>query len=305
MTEKKEKILLTGLRLLYILELLNKKASSKKEVLDYIKEKTAINNYSNETLKLDINSLIKNGFKIKRKGVRENFKYELEEKPEFLKFNKEETEIFSFLKNAALEVLNYREIIATKNFFCLNKNLFCENSNLFDYEGFNSINQKIVENLDNFYQKNVPVKIVYSSPLNGRKEFIGVVQRIKIRSNKLYITLYDDLTGNEMSFRADKIKNLEKANYSPNYTKKEIKTYRYLITKVFFENNPILKTEKVLSVNENSVEIENLEEDEFFVIQRLLTLGKSCIKIYDNTIKEKILKILKDTLGVYEKCQIQ
>lgn len=34
-------------------------------------------------------------------------------------------------------------------------------------------------------------------------------------------------------------------------------------------------------------------------------LGKDCIKIYDEKIKEKVLKILKDTLGVYEKCQIQ
>ena len=134
---------------------------------------------------------------------------------------------------------------------------------------------------------------------------MGFIDKITVRNNKLYLSIYSDLTKNKITFRIDKIKNVENVNFEVCKTPILKKTYRYLITRNFFENNPILKTEKVLSIYEDFVEIENLEEDDFFVLQRLLTIGKNCIKIYDETIKEKILDILNSTLGVYEKCQIQ
>ncbi len=305
MKENKEKFLLTGLRLLYILKLLSKGSFSKAEVLNYIKQETKIENYSTETLKLDINSLIKSGFEIERKGIRKNFKYELTKKPDFLKFSEEETEIFSFLKNAALEILDYKEILLVKNFFYENRNIFYENGELLDFEGFNFVNEKIIEKIDDLIQKKLPAKIIYSTSIEGRKEFVGRMEKITVRNNKLYLSLYDDFIKNKITLRMDKIKNVEEISYKFNHQAVENKACRYLITKAFFENNPILKTEKVIKINENNVEIENFEENEFFIVQRLLMLGVNCIKIYDNKIKEKILNILNDTLGVYEKCQNQ
>lgn len=306
MNEANQKgILLTGLRLLYILELLSKKGASKKEVSNYVKEKTKIENYSKETLKLDINSLIKSGFQLKRTGARENFRYELLKKPIFLKFNKEETETAEFIKNAVLEVLDYKEILAVRNFFNSNKELFSNECGIFDFEGFNSINQKTMDKIDELIQKNLPARIIYSSPLNGRKEFIGYIQAVTTRNNKLYLSLYDDMFGNKLSFRADKIQNIEAASAVSKPLKKHKNVYKYTVTKSFFDNNPILKSEKITKTDDKYVEVENYEYDEFFVVQRLLFIGKNCVKIPDCRLKEKIITILNDTLGVYEKCQAQ
>lgn len=305
MEDKKEKFLLTGLRLLYILKFLSEGACSKTKLLNYIKEKLKLESYSQETLKLDINSLIKSGFQLERKGKRENFRYELKEKPQFLKFNLEETEIFSFLKNAVMETFNFKEILEVRNFFYSNKNLFLCCGELLDFEGFNYINEKIVEMSDDLIQKKLPAKIVYSSPIQGRKEFIGLLEKIIIRNKKLYLTLYSEFAENKITLRLDKIKNIEAIDQKINKKEKVKTSFKYAITKDFFENNPLLPTENAVIKNDFEVEIENFEEDVFFVVQRLLMLGKDCIKIYDEKIKEKVLKILKDTLGVYEKCQIQ
>lgn len=305
MEDKKEKFLLTGLRLLYILKFLSEGACSKTKLLNYIKEKLKLESYSQETLKLDINSLIKSGFQLERKGKRENFRYELKEKPQFLKFNLEETEIFSFLKNAVMETFNFKEILEVRNFFYSNKNLFLCCGELLDFEGFNYINEKIVEMSDDLIQKKLPAKIVYSSPIQGRKEFIGLLEKIIIRNKKLYLTLYSEFAENKITLRLDKIKNIEAIDQKINKKEKVKTSFKYVITKDFFENNPLLPTENAVIKNDFEVEIENFEEDDFFVVQRLLMLGKDCIKIYDEKIKEKVLKILKDTLGVYEKCQIQ
>lgn len=305
MEDKKEKFLLTGLRLLYILKFLSEGACSKAKLLNYIKEKLKLESYSQETLKLDINSLIKSGFQLERKGKRENFRYELKEKPQFLKFNLEETEIFSFLKNAVMETFNFKEILEVRNFFYSNKNLFLCCGELLDFEGFNYINEKIVEMSDDLIQKKLPAKIVYSSPIQGRKEFIGLLEKIIIRNKKLYLTLYSEFAENKITLRLDKIKNIEAIDQKTNKKEKVKTSFKYAITKDFFENNPLLPTENAVIKNDFEVEIENFEEDDFFVVQRLLMLGKDCIKIYDEKIKEKVLKILKDTLGVYEKCQIQ
>ena len=305
MEDKKEKFLLTGLRLLYILKFLSEGACSKAKLLNYIKEKLKLESYSQETLKLDINSLIKSGFQLERKGKRENFRYELKEKPQFLKFNLEETENFSFLKNAVMETFNFKEILEVRNFFYSNKNLFLCCGELLDFEGFNYINEKIVEMSDDLIQKKLPAKIVYSSPIQGRKEFIGLLEKIIIRNKKLYLTLYSEFAENKITLRLDKIKNIEAIDQKINKKEKVKTSFKYAITKDFFENNPLLPTENAVIKNDFEVEIENFEEDYFFVVQRLLMLGKDCIKIYDEKIKEKVLKILKDTLGVYEKCQIQ
>ena len=305
MEDKKEKFLLTGLRLLYILKFLSEGACSKTKLLNYIKEKLKLESYSQETLKLDINSLIKSGFQLERKGKRENFRYELKEKPQFLKFNLEETEIFSFLKNEVMETFNFKEILEVRNFFYSNKNLFLCCGELLDFEGFNYINEKIVEMSDDLIQKKLPAKIVYSSPIQGRKEFIGLLEKIIIRNKKLYLTLYSEFAENKITLRLDKIKNIEAIDQKINKKEKVKTSFKYAITKDFFENNPLLPTENAVIKNDFEVEIENFEEDDFFVVQRLLMLGKDCIKIYDEKIKEKVLKILKDTLGVYEKCQIQ
>ena len=61
----------------------------------------------------------------------------------------------------------------------------------------------------------------------------------------------------------------------------------------------------MVKIEDDFVEIENIEENEFFVIQRLLTIGKDCVKIYNEKIKEKILKTLNEISRVYQQCQIQ
>ena len=301
----KSGILLTGLRLLYILELLIQKNASKDEVLNFVVEKAKIKNYSKETLKLDINSLIKAGFKIKRKGARENFKYELEQTPKLLKFNKEELETLNFIKNAILEVLDYKEILEVKNFIYSNKEFFENNGHIFDFMGFNKVNSKIIEKAVYLIKTKTPSRIIYSSPKDGRKEFTGFLGEITIRGEKLYLSLYDDLIQKKLSLRLDNIKNIEETNFISKKFKNKKEGFRYKITRTYFENNPILKTENLVKIEDDFVEIENIEENEFFVIQRLLTIGKDCVKIYNEKIKEKILKTLNEISRVYQQCQIQ
>lgn len=62
----------------------------------------------------------------------------------------------------------------------------------------------------------------------------------------------------------------------------------------------LLSEEKVLKEGEDFIETELKSDNDFMVVQRLLSFGDNLISIKNKDIKEKYLEILKNTLKNYE-----
>ncbi len=294
-------ILVTGLRLLAILQILQKGEVAKNEIADFITKEFCIKEFSKETLKLDINTLIASGFEIKRKGSGEGFRYLLNKKILFRKFNKEETEILGLIKEAALELSDYKQILFVKSFFEDIRECFpCDfSSEILDFGFYNRVNPIIVKKIETLIKDKKCCKIIYDSPSKGKREIGGIPDKIVKRNGKLYLNCYAKKYDGKITLRVDNIMSVEETDKIPEFEILYEKPVRYTVKKDYLENHPLLESEKIIKTGGKRVEIESDEEDEFFIIQRILSLGTNCLKIDNDKIKSKAAYYLKKTLENY------
>ncbi len=297
----KKNIQLTGFRLIAVLISLFEKDLSKNEIIELLNKKYGFKNLSKETIKLDINTLIKAGFNITRGKRTNNYKYSLDKSFIKLKPDKNELLLLNSIKNTAFEFCGYDEILNLKSFFEKIPFENAETSDLYNFKIFNSVNKEIVKELESAVKNNKTVSIIYNSPDKGETEMEFTPDKITFRNDKLYLEGISNIHDNYASLRADNIRKIIEIKDKT----KEIKTSdkkktRYVITKSFYENNPPEEFEKAVKIDENEVEIEACNIDDFFVVQRILTLGKNCLKIKRKEIKQNVLKILNETLKEYQ-----
>ncbi len=295
-------ILITGFRLLKILELLNKKDAKKSEIKEYLKN-ILNKEVSDETLKLDINTLINSGFEIKRKHIDKQTHYCLSNKVKMFKLTKEETFILDSIKNASFDFLEWKKILFLKEFYKRIFEFAQDKRDLFigDFDFFDSVNMGLVDKIEEGINKKLYCYILYNSYNNGIKEALVIPIQIIIRNHKLYMDYIKDDSKEVFTLRFDNIKSAKITDIDASLEIKKIKkSVKYNVKKSYFENNPMENSEKVLKKTALVYEIETLEKHDFFLVQRLLTLGKNCTKISDSKIKNKITDILKETLEAYK-----
>ena len=284
---KNDRMLLTGFRLLAILKLLYEKDLQKKEIIDCLKKEFNIS-VSDETLKLDLNTLIKAGYKIKRGHKGNNYKLKLDKNFIMLRFTDSQSAFFSLLKDFALENLEYSEIYALKSFYNKLKNYFNEND-------FSKIN-----NFGFFDIVQETCDIIYSSPQKGVVKLVTRLKKLNIKNNKLYVRCSNNYEDGEMLLRADNIKQVSKSEEKYRELKTDTKKTRYKISKEYFKTHPLENIEKIVGSDKNTLEIELLETNNLFNAQRIISLGTNCISVNNDIIKERIIKNLDLALELYK-----
>ena len=298
---KNDRMLLTGFRLLAILKLLYEKDLQKKEIIDCLKKEFNIS-VSDETLKLDLNTLKKAGYKIKRGHKGNNYKLKLDKNFIMLKFTDSQSAFFSLLKDFALENLEYSEIYALNSFYNRLKNYFNENdfSKINNFGFFDVVNEKLIITINHFIQSQETCDIIYSSPQKGVVKLVTRLKKLDIKNNKLYVRCSNNYEDGEMLLRADNIKQVSKSEEKYRELKTDTKKTRYKISKEYFKTHPLENIEKIVGSDKNTLEIELLETNNFFNAQRIISLGTNCISVNNDIIKERIIKNLDLALELYK-----
>ena len=296
-----ESIQLTGFRLIALLKLLFEKDLSKSELLELLNKKYNLSP-SKETIKLDINTLINCGFEIKRGTKTNNYKYSLNKNFISLKLDKKEINFLNSIKNTVTELYNFEDILNLKSLFL---KLPFENGEetfeLINFKIFNFVNGDIINKLKNAVNKDKSVVILYNSPEKGEIEIEIDLDKITYKKEKLYVEGYSNIHNNYASFRTDKIiKILKFKDGNKKFKKFSKEKTRYIVTKNFYEQNPLEEFEKAVKFGKDKVELEATGIDDFFIVQRILTIGKDCIKIKRKEIKDKIINTLNETLKEYK-----
>ena len=296
-----EGILKTGFRLIVILAMLYKKDLTKAEIKEYFYRKYNMA-FSDETLKLDLNTLQEAGFVLDRGTKADGFKISLEKTFSMFKIAENEREILTIIRDIGFDFLSYRQILNLKMLY--RKISTCsqsQNDVLCDFKFYNLVNYKIVEKLEEHIENKTQCILLYDSLQRGKTKTRILPKKLLIRNNKLYLNCYSKKHRNNITFRLDNIKDVQNVEHfielkKPKTRKRPV---RYRLKRKFYDKNPLENFEKVIKIGNDFVDIETEEDSDFFIAQRLLTLGKNCVKVNSKSIKDKVLKKINETLDMY------
>lgn len=294
---------LTGYRTLVILSALMESPKSNAEINDcllnnqYIKEK-----FSSDTLRIYINSLRAIGCEITQANRSSNKKYKLISHPFAYNIQKPQIKALAKLYKNSYEKLDIREIMAIENFFNkLSESMQDESTKeqLKNISVLKQIDREILNNLVTHCKNQNQITFLYNSPKSGPKEIELIADKLSFKSEKLYLW-GKNLTHKQYSYFAlERIIKICSIKFSKTHEK-------FPVTRVIYElkGNPEYipePDEKILERNSDKLKIQLTSENEFSLIQRILSMADDCRVIEPETFKTKITEKLRKMEEAYDK----
>ena len=291
-------------RILFLLKLLSEKDYTKKELLAEFKKNdikisnSSINSYIN---KLKLNDININISKKKNENV-----YHFKRKPTQFELTEAEIAIIHDIKKLLFAQKNYNKIRKVVRLFC--KIIFAAKgdelkSDLLNFDYYSSLNWLLVRTLENHCKNKDIILIDYILPEGKNKKIKIHADDLRIGdwSNRLYLWGSIDKSKYLSYIPVDKIFMIEKIIQKnvPFEVSKDILTYH--ISKNLYEEISLDKKEKLISLDKKIAIIERPLEDNFFIIQRLMSFCPDLYYISDEKIKNKVKEKLEILKASYEK----
>jgi hypothetical protein len=279
---------------------------SRSGLIELLKNDKIINKtLSDDTITLYINTLRKNGFNISRPHKHNGYKYTTKEGIPFLPFKNADIERLAEIKKLASEngdwifILNFNYLMHSlfKFIHIDYKEYFKEkllNSKPFTYEENAKIFQlyKLVQNSDT-------IEILYKSPNSGERLFNVKTLNISLESNKLYLWCENLLDFNIHYFRIDRIQKFEQINAKSPSAKIYSKVIYKLKGQEAILYSPFYDNEKIIFKDEAKVIVETELQNEFWLIQKILSYGKDCTVLLPLSFKDKVTQKIERIKGLY------
>ncbi len=301
--ELKQKASSTGFRVLYLLDLLLEAPRTKDDILNELLKNPDVSNVSYETIRLDLNTLKKAGFEIENLGKTNNYKYKIKKDPIKFKLTKKELKVLTQTKDAILKLSRWEYILKLYKVFEKISGLIEEDeiiNEIMDFRYFSGVDFEILKNLNALTKRKKTVLLLYNSPNSGTKEIQIKLKEIKYEGSKLHLIGISENYPDNTVLRIDNIVKIIKI-LSKNETAKKggLKKTVYKIKKEAFRFMNLLSEEKVLKEGEDFIETELKSDNDFMVVQRLLSFGDNLISIKNkdinciNSIYKNFLKEFK------------
>ncbi len=294
----------TGLRSLFILQLLIKEPISKTHILNKIENHSLLKAVTADTITLDINTLKSIGFDIKTGNKGNNYCYELKLNPIKLELTAKELHALVLAKNAAFEFLDYEHIIGLyetlKKVTSLLKN-DAKIDKIMNFGNFLNIDFDVLNSLRVHCKNKNKISITYDSPSENKREINVVCHQIMYakKSDKLHLWCEIEQYNKITYLRVDKILSVNRILEFNSADQKKYSYCKYKIAKIHSAPLEFEKFERVVQITPNFIELEAQYLDEFNLIQRILSFGDTLLSIEDATIKKKVIKALKEIKEVY------
>lgn len=293
---------LTGYRTLVILGLLMNSPKSNDEINDYFLNHQYIQEkFSNDTLRIYINSLRAIGCEITRADKSNNQKYELISHPFDYDIPKSQLNAISKLYKSVYEKIDLDEVLSMENFFqkllSLVKNADTKTF-LSNFYFFKHIDKNILRDLLTHCKNKNQIIFLYNSPKSGPKEIEIIADKLSFKSEKLYLW-GQNLTHKEYSyFAVERILKILSIKLSKD--NKEFPSIK-VIYELKNQNDYILKPdENLIEKKEDSLIIEANSKNEFNLMQRILYMADDCKILEPESFKNKLLNKLKSMEKSYE-----
>ncbi len=306
--ELKQKASSTGFRVLFLLDLLLKAPLTKTDMVNELSKNPYVSNVSKETVRLDLNTLKSAGFEIQNLGRGKDYKYKINWSPIKFGITKKELRVLSRTKDAVIKLSDPFYIIKLyKLFEKISKAVEDENAvfELLNFRYFLDINFQILNELYILTNRKKTVLLLYNSPNLGKKEIPVKLKEIKYTGSKLHLIGTSEKYPDNTVLRVDNIvkiiKILSKKEEKELLQKKGARKTSYRINKECKNTMNLLLEEKIIKETFSYIETEVKSDNDFMVIQRLLSFGEDLISIKNKDIKEKYLNMLQNMYEIYNK----
>lgn len=292
---------LTGYRTLVILSALMQSPKSNDEINEillndqYIQEK-----FSNDTLRLYINSLRQVGCEITRANKLNNNKYELVSHPFLYEIPKSQLKAIEKLYKSIYDKIDVKEVIAIENFFEKLSDLVSSQDtkdSLNAMSMLKGINKKILNDLLVHCKNKNQIVFLYNSPRSGEKQIEIVADKIAFKSGKLYLWGNNLIHKQYSYFAIERILKICSIKFLKN--KEEVQTVK-VVYELYNNDYEPLPSEKIIEKTDKKLVIEIDSDNEFNLMQKLLYMADECKIIQPQDFKEKLLAKLKTMEKIYE-----
>lgn len=293
----------TGLRVLFVLQLLIKGPVSKAQIIEEISKTTFLKNVAPDTITLDINTLKSAGFDIVIGNKSNNYCYELKLSPIKISFSKKEIKAFSLAKKAMFHFMDFRYIISIYETFAKISKLIEsdeQSESLLNFGNILKTNFKILKELDVHAKHKNKIAVLYNSPSGKKREMEIICTKIEYskKNDKLYLWGECDEYGS-VYLRCDHIKKISRIIKVNAQSECKIKKCIYDIAG---DENPKLnmgENAKIIKITPDFIQIREEYTNDFQIKQKLLSYGSSLLGIKDDKIKEELIKIIQDVEELY------
>ncbi len=288
---------LTGYRTLVILSLLMESPKSTDEINKHFLENQYIKEtFSNDMLRIYINSLREIGCEITKANKTTNNKYVLVSHPFDFDISEEQLMAIQKLYKNIYEKIEVKQVLEIENLFTKIGTLI-KRPKIKDFlsncSAFKSIQKYLVEDLLLHCKNKNQITIIYKSPRKMEREIEIIADKLSFKSDKLYLW-GQSLTHEEYSYY--KVENilkimmikLKKEKLNTNSIKVIYEIYNHSANNYLPEQG-----EKIIKQNGKKLVIERLVENRFETIQKFLYLAQDCKIISPQEIKDEVTKILK------------
>lgn len=293
---------LTGYRTLVLLKLLLEAPRSTAEINDfflnneYIKEK-----FSNDTLRIYINSLRKIGCDITRANKSNGNKYELKSHPFDLDIEKPQLKAISKLYKNIYDKIDLKEVISLENLFLKiasntknekTKDFLCNLSML------KNIDKHLLQELLTHCKNQNQITFKHNSAKSGVKEIEIIADKLAFKSEKLYLWGQSITHGEYSFYRVDRIEKISTIKFKKEKNELAQITVIYELQDLSGNYIPDI-CEKIIEKTGDKLLIEFTSPNKFSLMQKFLYDANNCKIISPENFKNEFLTKLKSMKESY------
>lgn len=291
---------LTGYRTLVLLKMLLESPKSNNEINSYffndqyIKEK-----FSNDTLRIYINSLREIGCDITRANKSNKNKYELLSHPFDFEITKQQFKAVSKLYKNIYDKLDFSDVIKLDNLFAKIADEIGDEKmreSILNISMLKGIDKNVLNELIMHCKNKNQITFLHKSPKSGLKEIEVIADKLLFKSDKLYL-FGCSITHDEYSFyRVDRIQKVSTIKINKDSKKP---TELKVIYEIYDMNYSLSETEKLIHKTNSKMLIEVCSNNKFSLMQRFLHSAKDCKILSPESFKAEFLKKLKSMKESY------
>ncbi|MCQ2743872.1 MAG: WYL domain-containing protein [bacterium] len=296
-------ISLTGVRAITLIGLLSVEPRTFDEIREkFIKFKILDESHSDDILRIDLNTVKAIGCEISRPSRKNKFKYVLSKHPFTLYLDNNDAVILKKVMEKFKSTTNIPLLVEYDALLRKIANYVYDDDVKEAIIGASPLVHycsDIVKDLIVDCNYNNTLTLFYKKPTNkSPTEKVLIAKKLVFISNKLYLQCYD------LNKKAPVVLNIKNITeiVSRSLTKNKIETDKFKIKFLIKNFKPEIldEDEIILDEKENQAQIEGSYFNEFYAMQRVLSLGSSCTVIEPIEFRNFIISKLKEMRKLYD-----